>query len=333
MGSDPPCLKVTCGGGNAIATRVMGRISPCPYAAWSRGKERCDPSITKLVIMKTWFYDNYEDPVHDCPYYDGGYDFIHGGPYDAWDVLSSEFPDEIFESLISELSIELNNECPLWSGKEDGSGYLEYCYEIISKLDTKNIFDESLKDAKYLLDVKVIRGYGQVHLRLLYSHVITILETYLFDTFIKLVTKDGQFSKKYRIIKKDNKYKKNKIKESDFRQLSNSIDNENLVYLTSGFSWHNLVKVENEYNKIVNITFSPHREKLESSIEIRHDIVHRNGKNKDGEIIKIKKSDVKKLMGQCNKFVESVHKQIIPKMVDFEETNKNADWILDDSPF
>ena len=45
--------------------------------------------------MVSWFFANYEDPVHEMPYIgkEGGYQYIRGGPYDAREVISDQFPD------------------------------------------------------------------------------------------------------------------------------------------------------------------------------------------------------------------------------------------------
>jgi hypothetical protein len=47
---------------------------------------------TKLAVMKTWFFENYEDPVENTLYEsaEGGYQYIWGGPYDAHQELDAE---------------------------------------------------------------------------------------------------------------------------------------------------------------------------------------------------------------------------------------------------
>ena len=71
--------------------------------------------------MRRWFYQNYEDPVHNCPYIssEGGYQYIHGGPYDAREELEQEFSGVGDEDVIEGLANELDDECPNWSGNPD----------------------------------------------------------------------------------------------------------------------------------------------------------------------------------------------------------------------
>ncbi|MDK1489397.1 hypothetical protein QN219_04915 [Sinorhizobium sp. 7-81] len=53
--------------------------------------ERAD-QVNSIV---EWFSQNYEDPAHSLPYIsaEGGYQWISGGPYDAREVISDEYPN------------------------------------------------------------------------------------------------------------------------------------------------------------------------------------------------------------------------------------------------
>ena len=60
---------------------------------------------TLIEVLKTWFYQNFEDPAEKTPYVsaEGGYQWIWGGPYDASDVLSSEFGNHVAEEVIKKV--------------------------------------------------------------------------------------------------------------------------------------------------------------------------------------------------------------------------------------
>jgi hypothetical protein len=49
----------------------------------------------RIEAMVDWFFENFEDPVHETSYNsrEGGYLYIHGGPYEASDYISDAFPD------------------------------------------------------------------------------------------------------------------------------------------------------------------------------------------------------------------------------------------------
>lgn len=58
-----------------------------------------------------WFHQNYEDPANRLPYVsaEGGYQWIYGGPYEAREVLSENFPDEaedVIEAAVEEIEAD-----------------------------------------------------------------------------------------------------------------------------------------------------------------------------------------------------------------------------------
>ncbi|MBB4798717.1 hypothetical protein HNP32_002471 [Brevundimonas bullata] len=50
----------------------------------------------RIQSMVSWFHARFEDPSQSTPYNgrEGGFLYIHGGPYDARDELEKRFPDE-----------------------------------------------------------------------------------------------------------------------------------------------------------------------------------------------------------------------------------------------
>ena len=60
-------------------------------------------------VMKQWFFALYEDPAQETPYSgsDGGYQYTHGGPYDAEEELRGQFEEIVGEGPIMSLVEEL----------------------------------------------------------------------------------------------------------------------------------------------------------------------------------------------------------------------------------
>lgn len=54
--------------------------------------------------IRNWFFKNFDDPAQETPYdgREGGYFFIHGGPFDTRDII-----EESFGELVSQDTIEL----------------------------------------------------------------------------------------------------------------------------------------------------------------------------------------------------------------------------------
>ncbi len=142
--------------------------------------------------MRTWFYQNYEDPVELCPYEsaEGGYQYIYGGPYEANEELSSEFGGVVDDDVIEELSDELDDVTPYWSGDSNSlmpTLTITYFGSSAESLRQKDAFDQSALNIERLLEAKVEPADRQCMLRLLYVNVITALETYLSDKFISSI--------------------------------------------------------------------------------------------------------------------------------------------------
>jgi hypothetical protein len=56
--------------------------------------------------IRNWFFENFEDPAQETPYdgREGGYLYIHGGPFDTHDVIEEHFGDLVAQDTI-ELAI------------------------------------------------------------------------------------------------------------------------------------------------------------------------------------------------------------------------------------
>jgi hypothetical protein len=63
-------------------------------------------------LIKDWFLANFEDPAQETPYdgREGGYLYIHGGPYEVDDVIGNVFAgvasDEIIQAAVEAVELE-----------------------------------------------------------------------------------------------------------------------------------------------------------------------------------------------------------------------------------
>ena len=81
----------------------------------------------QLEIMRTWFMERYEDPVHSLPYdgREGGYQWIFGPPFDAEEELNDAFSGVVPDDVIEKLARELDMESPEWvyiGGQSENEG-------------------------------------------------------------------------------------------------------------------------------------------------------------------------------------------------------------------
>jgi hypothetical protein len=69
-----------------------------------------------VELIKEWFFENFEDPVHSTPYEsaEGGYQYIWGGPYNTRDIIENIFADSASEELIRAAIEEIQSEGLEW---------------------------------------------------------------------------------------------------------------------------------------------------------------------------------------------------------------------------
>ncbi|MEJ7706170.1 MAG: hypothetical protein WKF82_02160 [Nocardioidaceae bacterium] len=102
---------------NSIAHRVGGdRVDPAVVLRLAQIARRlADPSYISVDRMVEWFRSNYMEPANGVPYdsREGGYIYISGGPYDALEVLSEQYPDALPDELEDATEI-LEHESDAW---------------------------------------------------------------------------------------------------------------------------------------------------------------------------------------------------------------------------
>jgi hypothetical protein len=109
--------------------------------------------------------------------------------------------------------------------------------------------------------------------------VITALETFLGDLFIKTLSKSDAYVQNF--VFKNPKFQQRQIRLSDVFEWSRKIDTEVRAHVLE-HNWHMLEESAMMYKRAFDIKCPEISATLKKGIRDRHDIVHRNGKTKDG---------------------------------------------------
>ncbi len=275
---------------------------------------------TQLEVMETWFRQHYEDPAERTPYEsaEGGYIWIWGGPYDAREELESEFAGIVPSDVIDELVNKLEGECLEWAPTSISDHYDKYLLDDIAQItDYYSNFISAVQDIEMLLQIHVDSKASNCLTRLLYVNVITALETYLSDAFINIVLNSKELMRRF--IETNPSFQDEKISISDIYRTVEMIEKKARTFLIE-LIWHRLDRIKPMYEKTLNIEFPTDLGEIFRSIRIRHDIVHRNGKTKDGKDILVTKEDVKNLIKTVKQFVQHIDNQLI----DHDLTNRSS---------
>ena len=258
--------------------------------------------------MEKWFRSKYEDPAQNCPCDGGEYVWSYGGPYDALEELLSEFSGVVPDIYIEGLTKELEKECWFWSAIPAEDVYdIDYIDSFIEvKKDAFCQFTESLAKCRLLLEMDNHNELKNTLYKMLYANIITSMETYLSETFVTRIFESKDFLCKFLCLNKD--FKDKKFTLNEIYSNDKFVENKVKEYL-AGVLWHNLKKVANFY-KTINVSFPDNIDEIYASIETRHDIVHRNGKSRDGEDIIITQQDVLHLSAVILGFIKNIEEQI-----------------------
>lgn len=203
-------------------------------------------------------------------------------------------------------TVRVCQECNI---NESQKQYLEYkTYSISKNKDPYKSFLVAMYELEILLgvslpDIKLNSTMAKIS----FATAITAMETYLSDTFINRVTNDNTLTR--RCIETDPEFKNRKLDLSDIFTRKEALPQEVRNYLVD-ILFHNLAKVKMMYQSVLHIEFPKDLGTLYKAIETRHDIVHRGGKNKSGNIKPIMREEVISLIATLKSFTICIEEQL-----------------------
>lgn len=285
-------------------------ISPETGDVYLKCKLSDAESETQKEFMLMWFYENYEDPAERTPYEkaEGGYQWIWGGPYDAMEVLSEEFDGIVPHHVISELVKYLEAISVEWAPAEKATDYDDYLYDVIAQQPESSArYLGAIAEINKLLYANLSADAAPLLYKLLYVNVLSALETFLSEIFITAISSDPKYFRKY--VESSPIFMEKKIPLSSIYCAQDTIESDVRSSLVE-MVWHNLRKIGPLFKSTFNVMFPDNLDDLYRAILLRHDIVHRNGKTKDGSDIAITQGEVRKLIEVCGQFVNCIERQM-----------------------
>lgn len=204
----------------------------------------------------------------------------------------------------------LNSDNQVWLDAYDDEDYdfddYDYQEEFEAIIANKGYYDSFQKEVSNLEKLNNISlespDLESVLKRQLYISAIGTLETFLSETFVNQTDERPEYFKNF--IKTFPDFSKRKFPLSEiyshYENLKTTARKEMLKVI-----YHNLDVVQNMYTATFDINF-PEIAELSKLIATRHDLVHRNGKTKEGEEVKLGKESITELLKKTSAFVESI---------------------------
>lgn len=281
-----------------------------PSDAWLREAEREE----QMLAMRLWFCARFCDPAMETPYDsgEGGYIYIHGGPFDPDDELGSRFggivDDDVIEEVVQDLYGDVGQDwAPIvYDNPEDYDDRFDLSFlrrdELLGKLKAR------LQDVQAVSQLEGKSGAKDLAVMLAYSAAITVLEAFLSETMETWVEDDDRVLRS--LVTKCHALKTKELQLGDIFDRHDGIKMEVKGFL-QGIVWHRLKVVAGLFKAGLGVEFGDTKA-IEAALVKRHDIVHRGGYNKLGNAITVTVEDLAELCDQVEGFAVHIDQQIEP---------------------
>lgn len=161
----------------------------------------------------------------------------------------------------------------------------EYDYYLYLTLnDVDKIFEQEISNLKKLLKNSRVDSNNPTFCKMIYAHAVTILEVYLEDMVKALIISNEDFLKN--TIKNVKPFSDTKFKLGEISLEQDGIKKFVLRKLSENI-FHDIPKAIKIFSGIIESKLSVNIENVCAITSKRHDIVHRNGKNKEGDTLEI----------------------------------------------
>lgn len=279
-----------------------------PQDHWLETAEKDD----QIIAMRAWFLERYCDPAQDTTYNgrEGGYQFIHGGPYDPADVLPDRFARVVEDDVIQEVVDELHQQVGgQWAPvqfrvpreyDEDYGVIVESSGQPLARLR------ERLAQSKQVLTLQGNFSAQLLARNLAFSSVITSLESFLWETVVYWVDHDD--STVINIVKNIPVFRDQPLKLGQIFDKNETLKNDVKAYL-QGLVWHQWNKVAPLFAVGLEIE-NPGFGQFEDALKKRHDIVHRCGFSKTGVRVDVDESEIEVLCEQIIRFANEINEKL-----------------------
>lgn len=196
---------------------------------------------------------------------------------------------------------------------EEIDDYFEdYTKTVESNTQFFDTFCKQMEKNKKLFANEILSGELAITLdKLLFSNIITCLETYLSDALINTIKSNQLFFKNF--VKNFEEYKKQHF---TLNEIYEKLEKLETIVKDDLFSlmYHNLPKIKKIYKITFDIDFPNNLGDIMRKISVRHDLVHRNGKNKDDEEIIITKDELNETYNLVFNFVKEIDDKLNAKI-------------------
>ncbi len=221
---------------------------------------------------------------------------------DSLDEDSEEYQElaEEYSNYQEHLREEAEWQAELRWLKDNGSSNIHNIF--VSELDALRImFDSNVNNPQKMAFIL----HTNIVVKMSYAYAVTLLESYLGDTLRALISQDEQFLKnalrKFKVLKS--------VKLTDVVETDLDVKSLVLRYV-SDVLYHNIPNVVEMYEQVLGVKLEIDISKVVKITKLRHDIVHRNGRNVDGSTISVGAQDFTQAISDIKEFTGALQRAI-----------------------
>ncbi len=272
------------------------------------------PGELQIKAMRRWFTDRYEDPANETPWdgEDKQYVFVWGGPYDPNDEIQERFggivPHDVMHELIVDLWRAVGDE---WAPiHHEGVDYDRYVSHLIvaGRDDPHRFLEERIEEIFSVLAAASLQGANQRLLhQMAHSSLIAALEAYLADTAIYWMQADARALR--RIVSTNKDFQARSLSLAEVFDRVEAIKDEVKAYLVD-LVWHRLDKIKPMLASGLEIEV-PDIGPLMREVLVRHDIVHRAGRQEDGSLVELSIEDLERVRDAIRIFAGEIETKLV----------------------
>jgi hypothetical protein len=263
--------------------------------------------------MRRWFLSRYWDPANDTPYNsaEGGYVYIHGGPYTAEDELYSRFGDLCSDEAIREAIDDIESDgidewAPIHRDARDEDYDDRYALSLEEGSAPLLKLRERLQQSQQVLTLQGSAEAMGLAQKLVFGSVIGALETFLYETAYYWVETDEKALRA--LVAGLPAFREEKISLADVFDRHEKIKDHTKGYLQN-LVWHRWDRVAPIFRHALSIRL-PSTRHFEAPLLKRHDIVHRSGHDKNGILVAVTVEEIIELCSKIETFAEELDARI-----------------------
>jgi hypothetical protein len=274
---------------------------------------KAEPELRKEA-MRAWFLSRFCDPANDTPYNseEGGYLYIHGGPFEADDQISSRFGDLASENEIQEVVEDVESD-GIYEWAPVHHEYDDYDEQFALALEQKDEpltrLKERLAQSQQILTLQGNADAMNLAQKLVFSSAIGALEAYLYEVAYFWV--DTHADALQSLVEGLPEFREQKIPLSELFKRHAGIKNHAKGYLQN-LVWHRWKKVASVFRHALSVEL-PSTAAFEGPLLKRHDIVHRSGHDKDGAPVTVTAAEIADLCAVIREFADELNSRIEAK--------------------